>query len=102
MVFGRSQHLVGVLSTPTVVSAAAPPGIVLVNSGIIHRIGANRVYVRLARALAVCGSASLRFDLSGIGDSTSRPTSSRFRAPSSSSVTSTTRCRCCSAKVRAV
>ena len=69
MAFGRSQHLVGVLSMPAAVAAVSPPGIAFISSGIIHRVGANRIYVRLARALARRGSASLRFDLSGIGDS---------------------------------
>jgi len=69
VVFGRSQHLVGVLSTPPAGAGAPPPGILFINSGIIHRVGANRIYVRLARALAGRGAATLRFDLSGIGDS---------------------------------
>jgi pimeloyl-ACP methyl ester carboxylesterase len=42
---------------------------VFINSGIIHRVGASRIYVRLARALARRGAATLRFDLSGVGDS---------------------------------
>ena len=67
--FGRSQHLVGVLTKPPLAGAGPPPGIAFINSGIIHHVGANRIYVRLARALARRGAASLRFDLSGIGDS---------------------------------
>jgi hypothetical protein len=45
---------------------------VLVNSGIVHRVGANRMTVALARALAEDGVESLRFDMSGIGESSER------------------------------
>jgi len=68
MVFGRSRHLVGVLSTPAG-GSPSPPGVLFINAGIIHRVGASRIYVRLARALARRGALTLRFDLSGIGDS---------------------------------
>lgn len=67
--FGRSNTLVGVVSEPAHPEPYAKPAMVFLNSGIIHRVGANRIYVRLARALANNGVASLRFDLSGIGDS---------------------------------
>lgn len=66
LVFGRDQHLLGVLTPASTPNAN---GIAFINSGIIHRVGANRIYVRLARALAARGSGTLRFDLSGIGDS---------------------------------
>ena len=48
---------------------AGQPWVVLLNAGIIHRIGPNRLYVQLARRLASRGHAVLRFDLAGIGDS---------------------------------
>jgi pimeloyl-ACP methyl ester carboxylesterase len=40
--------------------------------GINHRVGPNRCWVELARALAADGYASLRIDLSGLGDSRPR------------------------------
>jgi surfactin synthase thioesterase subunit len=43
--------------------------VLLVNSGILHRVGACRFHVRLARRLAAEGVSALRFDFSGIGDS---------------------------------
>jgi hypothetical protein len=43
--------------------------VVLINSGLIHRVGASRLHVQFARAFASVGIATLRFDLSGIGDS---------------------------------
>jgi hypothetical protein len=66
--FGRARHLVGVECGP-----AVPEGgevvCVFVNAGTVHRTGPHRIYVRLARALAGSGVPSLRFDLSGVGDS---------------------------------
>lgn len=50
---------------PTAVDTA----IILINAGIIHRVGPHRIAVKLARALAEAGIAALRFDLSGRGDS---------------------------------
>jgi pimeloyl-ACP methyl ester carboxylesterase len=46
--------------------------LVLANSGIVHRVGANRNTVALARHLARYGFDSFRFDFSGIGDSPDR------------------------------
>ena len=72
LVFGADRSLVGTLTLP---SAATPNPIafVLLNAGVIHRIGPHRVNVKLARHLAAQGFASLRFDLSGQGDSRSAP-----------------------------
>lgn len=63
----------GLLSEPDPPAAAGGGlAIVLLNSGIVHRVGPNRIYVRLARALADRGVGVLRFDFSGIGDSDPR------------------------------
>lgn len=48
-------------------------GILLLNAGAIHHIGPSRLYVTLARAWAGEGHTVLRVDLSGIGDSGTRP-----------------------------
>jgi Serine aminopeptidase, S33 len=69
--FGEGGGLVGVLTMPTKPNPNAPH-VILLNSGVIHRVGANRIYVSFARAFASAGIASLRFDLSGIGDSERR------------------------------
>lgn len=63
-------NLVGILTEPDP-GAALPgaPAWITLNSGILHRAGASRMYVRIARALAELGFASFRFDFSGIGDS---------------------------------
>lgn len=69
VLFGRDRSLVGSLCKPTDMSEGPRPFVVFLSSGIIHRAGPNRNYVRVARALARVGFPSLRFDLSGIGDS---------------------------------
>lgn len=43
--------------------------VILLNAGLIHRIGPSRVYVSIARALALNGHIVYRVDLDGIGDS---------------------------------
>ncbi len=66
--FGAQRHLSATLTLP----AAGQParlGVVLLNVGIIHRIGPHRFNAKLARALAREGFATLRLDLSGQGDS---------------------------------
>lgn len=66
---GTERQLVGISTRPTRGPDPALPTVVFLNSGIIHRIGPNRLYVRLARALAQEGALVFRFDFSGIGDS---------------------------------
>jgi len=46
--------------------------IVILNTGIVHRVGHHRMYVTFSRALARAGYTVLRFDFSGIGDSDRR------------------------------
>lgn len=73
LVFGDSARLVGVLTeADEAASDGRRPAVLLLNSGLIHRVAPNRLYVRMARRLAACGHDSLRFDFSGIGDSTVR------------------------------
>jgi len=69
--FGASKTLVGVVSDPAD-DGSSRPAVILLNSGIIHHVGPNRLYVTLARRLARAGFVTLRFDLSGIGDSVVR------------------------------
>jgi dienelactone hydrolase len=66
--FGPDQRLMGILTTAREPRPGAPH-VVLVNAGIVHRVGPNRIYVDVARALAARGFSVLRFDLSGLGDS---------------------------------
>lgn len=66
VLFGSSKSLVGVISEST---AGDKPNVILLNAGLLHRIGPNRTYVTLLRRLCEQGYTGLRFDLSGIGDS---------------------------------
>jgi hypothetical protein len=73
LAFGRDAGLAGVLAEPNPPDAVAgAPAIVMWNVGIQHRIGPYRIQVDIARDLARRGYASLRFDLSGMGDSEAR------------------------------
>jgi alpha/beta superfamily hydrolase len=66
--FGVQRHLSATLTLPAD-EQPARIGVVLLNVGIIHRIGPHRFNAKLARALAREGVATLRLDLSGQGDS---------------------------------
>ena len=70
--FGATTTLMGVLTEPDGAPGSGRPGVLMLNSGILHRVGSCRLHVRLARALADSGYACLRFDYSGIGDSEPR------------------------------
>jgi hypothetical protein len=64
--------LIGVVCEPAPDTERQALGVVFLNSGILHHVGACRLHVRLARKLAAAGFCSVRFDLSGIGDSEAR------------------------------
>lgn len=66
--FGGEQALVGILSRPQG-AAASGPAFLILNAGLVHRVGPKRLYTQLARRLAGEGFAALRFDVSGLGDS---------------------------------
>lgn len=65
-VFGPHGSQVGVLHRPP---GAGDLAVIIVNAGLIHHVGPGRLHVALARALGGEGIASLRLDLSGVGDS---------------------------------
>jgi dienelactone hydrolase len=64
--FGPGQRLLGIVNGAP---GDGPVACLLLNVGVTHRIGPRRLNVKLARALGAVGVTSLRFDLSGIGDS---------------------------------
>lgn len=70
--FGKSASLVGVLAEPSHAVDPSLPAVILLNSGILHHVGASRLHVQVARHLAGRGHLALRFDFSGIGDSEAR------------------------------
>jgi pimeloyl-ACP methyl ester carboxylesterase len=63
--------LFGVATAPSVSPSATT--VVLCNAGSVHHVGPHRSYVELARALAVAGVPSIRFDLRNLGDSLGGP-----------------------------
>jgi hypothetical protein len=68
--FGAAGNLSGVLVEPDAGKGIAHAPVALFwNIGIHHRVGSYRVWVDLSRQLADAGFTSLRFDLSGMGDS---------------------------------
>lgn len=77
---GDDGHLVAIASDPP--AADETPTAILLNAGVLHRVGPHRLHVRLARKLAAQGIPALRIDLSGIGDSRPLPSGLGFRASS--------------------
>jgi pimeloyl-ACP methyl ester carboxylesterase len=61
--------LFGIVTEPAEPPAQEPPTILLHNVGANSHIGANRMYVMMARRLAALGFRVLRFDIAGLGDS---------------------------------
>jgi pimeloyl-ACP methyl ester carboxylesterase len=64
--------LFGILAQPaqtSVEKAQTQTAILMLNVGTNHRVGPNRLYVKMARSWAARGYGVLRFDLAGIGDS---------------------------------
>ncbi len=75
--FGDEQNLFGILTQPDPeVSVTNAPIAIILNAGIVHRMGPFRLHVDLARQLAARGFKTLRMDLSGLGDS--RPRSGKL------------------------
>lgn len=66
------MNLVGVVSLPDNTERInGKVAIILLNAGLVHHVGPNRMNVDLGRELSEKGFVCLRFDLSGIGDSVS-------------------------------
>jgi hypothetical protein len=83
VLFGGAAPLVAVLTEPEPCGRQARlPAVILLNAGLIHRVGPHRICVRVARHLASLGLCTLRFDFSGIGDSPSRSDNLPFETSS--------------------
>jgi hypothetical protein len=68
--FGPGLNLVGILSGPAEKDARPDfPTVLMLNAGLLHRVGPHRMSVALANRLSDCGIRSLRFDMGGYGDS---------------------------------
>ena len=66
---GHDGRLFGILTRPRPALQPGRPAIILASAGAVHRIGASRLYVTMARAWAERGFPVLRLDIGGIGDS---------------------------------
>jgi pimeloyl-ACP methyl ester carboxylesterase len=70
--YSTQNRLSGVLTTPTSIKHQLRTAFLLLNSGLIHRVGPGRLYVKICRTIANAGYFAFRFDFSGIGDSLPR------------------------------
>jgi pimeloyl-ACP methyl ester carboxylesterase len=70
--FGANGAIAGVITEPDLPGGACRPAVLLFNVGLNHHVGPHRFNVDLARHLAEYDFVSLRFDLSGLGDSEPR------------------------------
>jgi len=68
---GDTAPVVAAVTEPGELAEALPTALLL-NAGLVHKVGPGRQTVRLARRLAERGVRSVRFDRSGIGDSEPR------------------------------
>ena len=78
--------MAGVLSRPVAGAAPDLPTVLFLTTASHHRIGPNRLWVRLGRMLSALGMQTLRFDLTGVGDSLLLPGESPTHAYSRESV----------------
>jgi pimeloyl-ACP methyl ester carboxylesterase len=72
LLLGERRSLVSVIARPRVPGNADLPAVVILNTGIVHRVGHHRMYVTLSRMLAAGARTVVRFDQSGLGDSAAR------------------------------
>lgn len=68
--FGDGGRLIGIVTEPSAEGPLhASLGFIVLNVGMLHRVGPFRLGVALARRAAGLGVTSLRFDIAGLGDS---------------------------------
>ncbi|MGZ6059701.1 MAG: alpha/beta fold hydrolase [Myxococcaceae bacterium] len=83
---GDGGTMAGVLGRPAGGGTDALPTVLFLTTASHHRIGPNRLWVRLGRALSALGLQTLRFDLTGVGDSLLLPGESPTHAYSRESI----------------
>ena len=77
--FGEMKSLVGIVTDrQDEIAQSLKTAVILLNPGIVHRVGPGRIYVKIARAFAKIGVTALRFDFSSIGDSPARHDNLQF------------------------
>ncbi len=78
--FGPGQRLVGTLTQG--LGKPANAAVIVFNAGLIPRTGPHRLWVKFTRHIARQGICSLRFDLSGEGDSQAATSPKPYEAQS--------------------
>lgn len=69
VLFGEKRNLVGIVSEADLSQQHDKPFVLMLNAGLVHRPGPFRMNTEFSILLAEHGINSMRFDLSGIGDS---------------------------------
>ncbi len=78
---GKPTPLIGIATEPTTFDPSRP-ALLILNSGVMHHVGACRLSVKIARSVAERGVLAVRFDFSGIGDSEPRRGAESFETTS--------------------
>ncbi len=85
VMFGPGNSIHGIVSEPhesifVEEMQKRCPFVLILNSGLLHKVGPYRLTVDLARSICEMGFFVLRFDLRGIGDSQLAPSNESFHA----------------------
>lgn len=72
LLVGEAPALVGIVTEPEGELDPSRPVLIVLNSGLVPRVGPYRATVKLTRRAAQAGFVAVRFDLSGVGDSDAR------------------------------
>jgi len=75
MSYGKRTRLTGILTyaeADPLDGRGAETCVLLLNAGVVRRVGPGRLNVELARRLAASGVDAFRFDFAGVGDSPAR------------------------------
>jgi pimeloyl-ACP methyl ester carboxylesterase len=78
LVVGEAPALVGIVTEPEGELDPNRPVLIVLNSGLVPRVGPYRATVKFTRRAAREGFAAVRFDLSGVGDSDARRDNTSF------------------------
>jgi pimeloyl-ACP methyl ester carboxylesterase len=68
LTFGADGERFGLVSVPAAGVDPKRPALLLLNAGVMHRVGPFRWYVDIARRAAARGTVAVRFDHVGVGD----------------------------------
>jgi len=84
---GPRKSLLALVHEPEPAPPDSRPTFVILNAGIVHRVGPHRASVRIARELAKAGFRVVRIDFSGLGDSAPRPEPLSFKEATLADIT---------------